>query len=260
MGLATCFLLVVLQNALYASAQADWCQTHQAAVIYSKETMGEGFLPEGGVRMVDFAFDDYGDWYVAGEEKATGDYKVWRVHYSGKTTDVVFTNRTESIDVYHQGEGAIFVFAIVDNEIRMYGTPGNTVPPLEGEYKVIRRADDRYEFTGLGFDRSSHFLFASDKKNNQVYRYNPSTPGFEQRRAAGHRDGKAIDDDTHLYQPLAVKYARGDLYILQGPVENARLVDSDLTLQMLLKTIFTIEALMTQSISTVRIGHVTILF
>ncbi|KAF4647040.1 hypothetical protein FOL47_005162, partial [Perkinsus chesapeaki] len=129
-----------------------------------------------------------------------------------------------SIDVYYQRADATFVFAIVDNEIRMYGTPGNRVPPLEGEYKVIQRADDRYEFTGLTFDRSAHFLFVSDKKNNQVYRYDPSTPGYARRTAAGNRDRRAIDDETHLYHPLAVKYAKGDLYILQGPIENARLV------------------------------------
>ncbi|KAF4649958.1 hypothetical protein FOL47_001566, partial [Perkinsus chesapeaki] len=222
--LSFAFFLVAASLSLVGASDSEWCSTHESKVVYSKQTLGEEFLPENGIEMVDYAFDDYGNWYVAGKDRLTNQHKVWHIHHSTKKTVTVFDGAAEAIDVYYRRSDATYVFGIVDNEVRMYGVPGNRIAPLEGEYKVIQGADDRYEFTGLGFDRSSHFLFVSDKKNNQVYRYDPSTSGFARRMAAGNRDGKAIDDDTHLYQPLAVKYARGDLYILQGPIENARLV------------------------------------
>ncbi|KAF4658675.1 hypothetical protein FOL47_007887 [Perkinsus chesapeaki] len=224
MGIITILLVSVGLSISMVLGQSDWCQSHKAKKIFSKETLGEHFLPDGGMRVVDFAFDDNGNWYVAGEEKKTGLYGVWRIHYSGKITELVFSGLPEAIDVYYQRQDATYVFAVIDNEVRMYGTPGNRLRPLEGEYKVIQKADDRYELTGLGFDRSSHFLFVSDKKRNLVYRYDPSTPGYPMRVAAGNSDGLSVDDETHLYHPLAVKYANGDLYILQGPIENARLV------------------------------------
>ncbi|KAF4662024.1 hypothetical protein FOL47_006428, partial [Perkinsus chesapeaki] len=112
MDIVLCALLAAIFTALNASAQSDWCKTHKARDIYSKETLGEHFLPEGGMRMVDFAFDNNGNWFVAGEEMTTGLYKAWRVAYSAKKTDLVFDGRAESIDVYYQRADATFVFAI----------------------------------------------------------------------------------------------------------------------------------------------------
>ncbi|KAF4653886.1 hypothetical protein FOL47_010239, partial [Perkinsus chesapeaki] len=202
-------------------AEEDWCKSHKAKEIHS---LRKDLLPDDGIRLIDFAFDDFGNWFIAGEEKTTGIYRCWRMNYSENKSDIIFRGRAEAIDVFSPTLDATRVFAIVKNEIRMYGTHGNLIPPLEGKYRVIGRGGRNHKFTDLAFDKSSQRLFVSDKKTNQVYSYFPSRSGNTRRRAAGNRDGRAIDDETHLYRPRGVKIAGGNLYILQGPCEERRLV------------------------------------
>ncbi|KAF4716673.1 hypothetical protein FOZ63_008792, partial [Perkinsus olseni] len=191
--------------------------------IYSSEFLGENFLPSGGIEMVDYTFDNSGNWYIAGEEEATHQHKVWRIPYTLDKTEEIFAADALSIDVY-SSYGSTYVFAIVDNEVRMYGTPGNRRSPLEGDFVIIQKADDNHEWRGLVFDTSAKFLYVTDRKMNQVYRFDPTSPGYPRKMVAGNSDGRPADDATHLDHPEGVKFANGELYILQGSSEGGHIV------------------------------------
>ncbi|KAF4672779.1 hypothetical protein FOZ60_001785, partial [Perkinsus olseni] len=185
--------------------------------------LGENFLPSGGINMVDYTFDNVGYWYIAGEEKSTGSHKVWRIPYTLDKTEEIFAADALSIDVY-SSYGSTYVFAIVDNEVRMYGTPGNRRSPQEGDFVIIQKADDNHEWRGLVFDTSAKFLYVTDRKMNQVYRFDPTSPGYPRKMVAGNPDGRPADDATHLDHPEGVKFANGELYILQGSSEGGHIV------------------------------------
>ncbi|KAF4681320.1 hypothetical protein FOZ60_012260 [Perkinsus olseni] len=176
-----------------------------------------------GVKLASVSLDLTGNWYIAGEEEATHQHKVWRIPYTLDKTEEIFAADALSIDVY-SSYGSTYVFAIVDNEVRMYGTPGNRRSPHEGDFVIIQKADDNHEWRGLVFDTSAKFLYVTDRKMNQVYRFDPTSPGYPRKMVAGNPDGRPADDATHLDHPEGVKFANGDLYILQGSSEGGRVV------------------------------------
>ncbi|KAF4722881.1 hypothetical protein FOZ62_005729, partial [Perkinsus olseni] len=93
-------LAAALIGTVYASNEVDWCSSHAADNIYSSEFLGGNFLPSGGINMVDYTFDNFGYWYIAGEEKSTGSHKVWRIPYTLDKTEEIFAADALSIDVY----------------------------------------------------------------------------------------------------------------------------------------------------------------
>ncbi|EER02528.1 hypothetical protein Pmar_PMAR008859, partial [Perkinsus marinus ATCC 50983] len=151
--------------------------------------------------MVDFAFDNSDNWYIAGQDKPTKEYKVWKAPFDEKGLAVeIFTGEATSIDLYSTS-GNTYVFAIVDSEIRMYGTPGNRRPPLAGDFVVIRAAENTHDWAALIFDSSAKYLHVSDRKMNQVYRFDVTSSSYPERLVAGNPDGVAADDETHLDHP-----------------------------------------------------------
>ncbi|KAF4655862.1 hypothetical protein FOL47_009256, partial [Perkinsus chesapeaki] len=223
MKVIACTIFTVALSASNAPAEPAWCNSHEANEVYPLRA----YLPtnDRGVRtMVDFASDGRGNWYVSGQSSLIGWYRVWCINFSGKESYVEFDVHAEAIDVFYAPPSGTYVFVIVNNEIRMYGTRGNTLPPLYLEHRVIEKGDDDHKFTDLAFDNYTESLSVTDEKTNQVYHYFPFRPHVPKKTAAGNLDGLAIDDETHLYRPLAVKFAAGDLYILQGPEREARLV------------------------------------
>ncbi|EER17568.1 hypothetical protein Pmar_PMAR008130, partial [Perkinsus marinus ATCC 50983] len=174
--------------------------------------------------MVDFVFDNSDNWYIAGQDKSTKEYKVWKAPFDEKGLAVeIFTGEATSIDLYSTS-GNTYVFAIVDSEIRMYGTPGNRRPPLAGDFVVIRAAENTHDWAALIFDSSAKYLYVSDRKMNQVYRFDVTSSSYPERLVAGNPDGVAADDETHLDHPEGIRFARGDLYILQGSPEEGHIV------------------------------------
>ncbi|KAF4647648.1 hypothetical protein FOL47_004330, partial [Perkinsus chesapeaki] len=150
---------------------------------------------------------------------------VWTIGYWFGDRQVVFEETASAIDAYQDTySGSKFVIAIVENEIRKYGVAGNTQTPLAGDFVTIQEDSDDYEWADVVIDKESLYLYASDLKTNQVYRFDLSMPESSKTSVAGNSDGVAANDETHLDRPQGVKFYNNELYILQGSGEDARVV------------------------------------
>ncbi|KAF4686206.1 hypothetical protein FOZ60_005591 [Perkinsus olseni] len=225
-------LLVAFTNAKSAGSSSEvaaessaWCQTHAALDTYSDSSLGDGFLPPEGITLLDYAFDFQNNWYVSGTDLATKKDMVWTMDHPGNNRRMVLEGTATSIDAYEDTySGSRFVLAIVNNEIRKYGVPGNIDPPELTVYATIQPKSNNYQWSDLVVDHDSTHVYASDLKTNQVYRFDLVRPGYERTSVAGNADGKAIDDATHLDGPQGVSFYNNELYILQGSGDDARVV------------------------------------
>ncbi|KAF4646861.1 hypothetical protein FOL47_005535, partial [Perkinsus chesapeaki] len=188
------------------------------------------FLPSEGIDMIDFdsMLNYYWKFFISGKDHATGEYMVFRAaSLVDDHWEVLANVKADSIAVastdFTNYSAPVYFWAIVDNEIRLYGTPETTNPGL-GEYKVIEPASDAHVWTSVNWDQNAYlyghpYLYAVDSKNNQVYEWDPITNGLEsgqKKLVAGNTDGLAVDDETHLNHPQDVQSVNGTLYISQG--------------------------------------------
>ncbi|KAF4686529.1 hypothetical protein FOZ60_005078, partial [Perkinsus olseni] len=190
-----------------------WCEDDHHVMIYEncyKNLISCHFLPTDGIKMIDYdaMMKGYWDFLISAQDLGTGEYSVFRASSSDDT------DREYS---------PAYIWAVVDNEIRLYGTPETKDLQLGlglGDYKVLEPASSDHTWTSINwYQNDDHpYLYAVDAKNNQVYQWDPISDGVEtasKKLVAGNADGKAIDDDEHLYYPQGVQSMHG--YILHIP-------------------------------------------
>ncbi|KAF4686721.1 hypothetical protein FOZ60_004954, partial [Perkinsus olseni] len=190
-----------------------WCEDDHHVMIYEncyKNLISCHFLPTDGIKMIDYdaMMKGYWDFLISAQDLGTGEYSVFRASSSDDT------DREYS---------PAYIWAVVDNEIRLYGTPETKDLQLGlglGDYKVLEPASSDHTWTSINwYQNDDHpYLYAVDAKNNQVYQWDPISDGVEtasKKLVAGNADGKAIDDDEHLYYPQGVQSMHGYIYISQ---------------------------------------------
>ncbi|KAF4667895.1 hypothetical protein FOL47_003345 [Perkinsus chesapeaki] len=75
-------LLVILASVPTTSVlgrPSSWCDNNEAERVYGGVSGWAGFLPDGGIDMIDYAFDKYGNWIISGKDLSLGEYKLWRL-------------------------------------------------------------------------------------------------------------------------------------------------------------------------------------
>ncbi|EER13989.1 hypothetical protein Pmar_PMAR022521 [Perkinsus marinus ATCC 50983] len=226
-------ILVSTVAAIMASGvPSGWCEEDHNVFVEEDcydNLISCDFLPSGGIKMVDYdmTMKGYWDFLISAQNLSTGDYSVFRTTttLNGVPTGEVMINaKADSIaaastDYKHDSYAPMYIWAIVDNEIRLYGTPETSDIGL-GEYKVLEPASGEHTWTSVSWNQNDDhpYLYAVDSKNNQVYEWDPISDGVEtssKKLVAGNADGKAIDDDMHLYHPQSVRSMQGYLYISQ---------------------------------------------
>ncbi|KAF4693012.1 hypothetical protein FOZ60_012003 [Perkinsus olseni] len=211
-----------------------WCEDDHHVMIYQdcfKNLVSCHFLPTDGIKMIDYdaMMKGYWDFLISAQDLGTGEYSVFRASSSDDTDREVMINaKADSIasattGFYTASIPPAYIWAVVDNEIRLYGTPETKDLDLGlglGDYKVLERASSDHTWTSINwYQNDDHpYLYAVDAKNNQVYQWDPISDGVEtasKKLVAGNADGKAIDDDEHLYYPQGVQSMHGYIYISQ---------------------------------------------
>ncbi|KAF4683276.1 hypothetical protein FOZ60_009376 [Perkinsus olseni] len=211
-----------------------WCEDDHHVMIYEncyKNLISCHFLPTDGIKMIDYdaMMKGYWDFLISAQDLGTGEYSVFRASSSDDTDREVMINaKADSIasattGFYTASIPPAYIWAAVDNEIRLYGTPETKDLQLGlglGDYKVLEPASSDHTWTSINwYQNDDHpYLYAVDAKNNQVYQWDPISDGVEtasKKLVAGNADGKAIDDDEHLYYPQGVQSMHGYIYISQ---------------------------------------------